>query len=87
MTDVEWPKEKNIPTVTGRCPAAISRRVMRSIACHLMNIRDFCQVVRLDFYIPIYGLHLKHVSSLECTPKQPFRLAGFDDPVNSYHIS
>lgn len=37
-TDVEWPKEKNIPTVTGRCPAAIKRRVMRSIACHL-NIR------------------------------------------------
>lgn len=38
VTDVEWPKEKNIPTVTGRCPAAIKRRVMRSIACHL-NIK------------------------------------------------
>lgn len=37
-TDVEWPKEKNVPTVTGRCPAAIRRRVMRSIACLKLEI-------------------------------------------------
>lgn len=29
---VEWPREKNVPTVTGRCPDAISLRVMRSMA-------------------------------------------------------
>jgi hypothetical protein len=32
MTIVECPRLKNIPTVTGRWPAAIRRRVMRSIA-------------------------------------------------------
>lgn len=30
---VEWPKEKKVPTVTGRCPDATSRRVIKSIAC------------------------------------------------------
>lgn len=30
---VECPSEKNVPTVTGRWPAAMRRRVMRSIAC------------------------------------------------------
>lgn len=29
---VEWPKEKKVPTVTGRCSEAIKRRVIRSIA-------------------------------------------------------
>jgi hypothetical protein len=32
-TNVECPKEKNIPIVTGGCPAATRRRVVRSIAC------------------------------------------------------
>jgi hypothetical protein len=30
---VECPNEKNVPTVTGRWPAAMRRRVMRSMAC------------------------------------------------------
>lgn len=29
---VEWPREKNVPTVTGRWPDAINLRVMRSMA-------------------------------------------------------
>lgn len=29
---VEWPSEKNMPTVTGFWPAAMRRRVMRSMA-------------------------------------------------------
>ena len=29
---VECPSENQVPTITGRCPEAISRRVMRSIA-------------------------------------------------------
>lgn len=32
ITTVECPREKNVPTVTGRCPDAISRRVIRSMA-------------------------------------------------------
>lgn len=40
--------------------------------------------MELNFHIPIYGLHLKHVSSLEYMPEQRFRLAGFDDPANFY---
>jgi hypothetical protein len=32
ITIVEWPSEKNVPTVTGFCPDAMRRRVMRSIA-------------------------------------------------------
>jgi hypothetical protein len=32
ITMVECPREKNMPTVTGRCPAAIRRRVIRSMA-------------------------------------------------------
>jgi hypothetical protein len=30
---VECPNEKKVPTVTGRWPAAIRRRVIRSMAC------------------------------------------------------
>ena len=33
LTNVEWPKENQVPTVTGRWPDAIKRLVMRSIAC------------------------------------------------------
>jgi len=32
ITMVEWPSEKNMPTVTGRWPAAMRRRVIRSMA-------------------------------------------------------
>lgn len=32
---VEWPSEKNVPTVTGFCPEARSLLVIRSIACHV----------------------------------------------------
>jgi hypothetical protein len=32
ITNVECPREKNVPTVKGRCPAATSRRVVRSMA-------------------------------------------------------
>lgn len=32
MTMVEWPRLKKVPTVTGRWPEAISRRVIRSMA-------------------------------------------------------
>ena len=30
---VEWPSEKYIPTVTGLWPVAMSRRVIKSMAC------------------------------------------------------
>jgi hypothetical protein len=32
MTTVEWPSEKKVPTATGRWPAAMRRRVVRSMA-------------------------------------------------------
>ncbi|KAK5631930.1 hypothetical protein RRF57_007644 [Xylaria bambusicola] len=32
MMMVEWPREKNVPTVTGRWPDATRRRVIRSMA-------------------------------------------------------
>lgn len=31
-THVEWPNEKKVPTVTGFCPVASSRRVIKSMA-------------------------------------------------------
>jgi hypothetical protein len=36
MTIVEWPSEKNVPTVTGFCPVASRRRVIRSMAYALL---------------------------------------------------
>lgn len=30
---VEWPREKNVPTVTGFWPVASNLRVIKSIAC------------------------------------------------------
>lgn len=32
-THVEWPREKKVPTVTGFCPVASSRLVIKSMAC------------------------------------------------------
>lgn len=38
---VEWPREKNSPTPTGRWPAAMRRRVMRSMACFGNGLSGF----------------------------------------------
>lgn len=51
---VECPSEKNIPTVTGRCPAATRRRVIRSIAFIFNNELHF-GTIRSDMTERIMG--------------------------------
>jgi hypothetical protein len=44
-THVEWPKENHVPTVTGLCPAATNRLVIRSIAFkHQVSSASVCTV-------------------------------------------
>jgi len=45
---VEWPSEKNVPTVTGRWPAAMRRRVMRSIACPYQHWNQYSGACFID---------------------------------------
>lgn len=56
-TNVEWPREKNVPTVAGFCPAATRRRVIRSMA---LNAVQSAEEELREAAVLIYGLRPRH---------------------------
>lgn len=64
MTYVECPREKNVPTVTGRCPVAINRRVMRSIAYSKTDVRKLL-IFNVDTQAHRYMIRIKCMANAE----------------------
>jgi hypothetical protein len=61
LTHVECPRLKKVPTVTGLCPAATSRLVIRSMSCS--SIVSQYTIIKREkgTRLPKYGPHLGHV--------------------------